>query len=49
MLFNTVLPAMFERVVVLDSLDEAAAQGVDAVFIPRIKEIQLEMPHFLID
>lgn len=43
-LFNTVLPAMFERVVVLDSLDEAAAQGVDAVFIPRINEFQLGMP-----
>lgn len=43
-LFNTVLPAMFERVVVLDSLEAAAAQGVDAVFIPRINEFQLGMP-----
>ncbi len=43
-LFNTVLPAMFERVVVLDSLEEAAARGVDAVFVPRINEFQLGMP-----
>lgn len=43
-LFNTVLPAMFERVVVLDSMEEAAAQGVDAVFVPRINEFQLGMP-----
>lgn len=43
-LFNTVLPAMFERVVVLDSLEAAASQGVDAVFIPRINEFQLGMP-----
>ncbi|TFH75620.1 hypothetical protein E3V39_05835 [Gammaproteobacteria bacterium LSUCC0112] len=43
-LFNTVLPAMFERVVVLDSMEEAAARGVDAVFVPRINEFQLGMP-----
>ncbi|MDP2282990.1 MAG: hypothetical protein Q8L06_02530, partial [Pseudohongiella sp.] len=41
---NTVLPAMFERVVVLDSMEEAAARGVDAVFVPRINEFQLGMP-----
>jgi hypothetical protein len=35
---------MFERVVVLDRLEDAAAQGVDAVFIPRINEFQLGMP-----
>lgn len=43
-LFNTLLPAMFERVVVLQSPEDAAAQGVDAVFIPRINEFQLGMP-----
>jgi hypothetical protein len=43
-LFNTVLPAMFQRVVELDSLDQAAAAGVNAVFIPRINEFQLGMP-----
>ncbi|MDP2284148.1 MAG: hypothetical protein Q8L06_08410 [Pseudohongiella sp.] len=43
-LFNTVLPAMFERVVVLNSMEDAAARGVDAVFVPRINEFQLGMP-----
>lgn len=43
-LFNTVLPAMFQRVVVLESLADASAQGVDAVFIPVINEFQLGMP-----
>jgi hypothetical protein len=43
-LFNTVLPAMFQRVVKLDSLDQAAAAGVNAVFIPRINEFQLGIP-----
>lgn len=43
-LFNTLLPAMFERVVVLDSLEQAASSGVDAVFVPRINEFQLGMP-----
>lgn len=43
-LFNTLLPAMFQRVVVLDSVEDAAAQGVDAVFVPRINEFQLGMP-----
>ena len=43
-LFDSVLPAMFERVVVLDNLDSAPAQGVDAVFAPRIEEFQLALP-----
>jgi hypothetical protein len=43
-LFNTVLPAMFQRVVVLNNPADAVAQGVDAVFIPRINEFQLGMP-----
>jgi hypothetical protein len=43
-LFNTILPAMFGNVVVLDSLDAAAAAGVDAVFVPRIDEFQLALP-----
>lgn len=43
-LFNTLLPAMFQRVVVLDNVGDAAAEGVDAVFIPRINEFQLGMP-----
>lgn len=43
-LFNTILPAMFGNVVVLDSLDAAPAAGVDAVFVPRIDEFQLALP-----
>ena len=43
-LFGSVLPAMFENVVVLDSLESANAQRVDAVFAPRIEEFQLALP-----
>ena len=44
-LFNTVLPAMFQEVVVLDDPASADTQGVDAVFVPVIDEFQLGMPH----
>ena len=43
-LFNAVLPAMFDRVIFVNSMEEAAAQGVDAVFIPAIEEFQLAPP-----
>lgn len=43
-LFDAVVPAMFDRVVFVDSLEEAAAQGVDAVFAPAIEEFQLALP-----
>ena len=43
-LFDTVLPAMFAEVVEVKSLEEAAGQGVDAVFIPVIDEFQLALP-----
>lgn len=43
-LFNAVLPAMFDRVVFIDSMEEALAQGVDAVFAPAIEEFQLALP-----
>ncbi len=43
-LFDSILPAMFERVVVLDDLAEAQSQRVDAVFAPRIEEFQLALP-----
>jgi hypothetical protein len=43
-LFNTILPAMFRQVVVLDSPAAAAGRGLDAVFIPNIDEFQLGMP-----
>lgn len=41
-LFDTILPAMFQRVVLLDS--PRADAGVDAVFIPTIDEFQLAIP-----
>jgi hypothetical protein len=43
-LFNTVLPAMFENVVLLDDPAQADAMGVDAIFMPSIDEFQLGMP-----
>jgi hypothetical protein len=43
-LFNTVLPALFENVVMLDSPDAAANPQVDAVFVPSIEEFQLGLP-----
>lgn len=43
-LFSAVLPAMFERVVVVDSLEAARAAQVDAVFEPSIEEFQLALP-----
>jgi hypothetical protein len=44
-LFNTVLPALFENVVMLDSLETAQTSGnIDAVFVPDIEEFQLGLP-----
>ena len=43
-LFNAVLPAMFDRVIVVESIDDAQSQGVDAVFAPAIEEFQLALP-----
>lgn len=43
-LFDAVLPAMFENVIMVDSLEEAASAGVDAVFTPAIEEFQLALP-----
>ena len=43
-LFNTILPAMFDGVVVVDSIEEAKALGVDAIFAPIIEEFQLALP-----
>ena len=42
-LFNTVLPALFEHVVMLDSLEERPGE-LDAVFVPAIEEFQLGLP-----
>lgn len=44
-LFNAMLPGMFEEVIVVDSLEEAASLNVDAVFEPLIEEFQLALPH----
>jgi hypothetical protein len=43
-LFDSILPAMFERVVVLQNPESAASAGVDAVFAPVIEEFQLALP-----
>ncbi|MDC3196586.1 hypothetical protein OAU36_02515 [Gammaproteobacteria bacterium] len=43
-LFNAVLPAMFDGVVVVGSLEEAEVLGVDAIFAPLIEEFQLALP-----
>ena len=43
-LFNALLPSMFERVVVLDSIESAVSQEVDIVFLPAIEEFQLALP-----
>lgn len=43
-LFSAVLPAMFDGVVVVDSIEEAEALGVDAIFAPSIEEFQLALP-----
>jgi len=43
-LFNSVLPAMFTEVIVVNDMAEAEARGVDAVFAPAIEEFQLALP-----
>ena len=43
-LFNVVLPAMFDRVVFVDSMEEVPTLGVDAVFAPAIEGFQLALP-----
>ena len=43
-LFDALLPSMFEKVVVLDSIESAVSQEVDIVFLPAIEEFQLALP-----
>ena len=43
-LFNTVLPAMFDQVVIIDSMEDELPSGVDAIFAPAIEEFQLALP-----
>ena len=43
--FNTLLPALFQNVVMLDSLDNVQSNtSLDAVFVPAIEEFQLGLP-----
>lgn len=43
-LFNAIVPAMFDQVVVIGSMEEAKTLEVDAVFAPAIEEFQLALP-----
>ena len=43
-LFDAVLPAMFEHVVTVNSMEDPGIEGVDAVFAPVIEEFQLALP-----
>jgi len=43
-LFNSITPAMFERVIFVESMEEAQSAGVDAIFAPAIEEFQLALP-----
>jgi len=43
-LFGSVLPAMFDRVVLLPDPAQAGTAGVDLVFAPAIEEFQLALP-----
>lgn len=44
-LFNTVLPSLFNKVVMLDTPEQAASQpGLDAVLVPTLNEFQLGLP-----
>lgn len=43
-LFDAVLPAMFERVITVNSMEDPEIEGVDAVFAPAIEEFQLALP-----
>lgn len=43
-LFNAVLPAMFDEVVFVDTIEEVQATGADAIFAPAIEEFQLALP-----
>lgn len=43
-LFNAIVPAMFDRVVFVDSMEQARSMNVDAVFAPAIEEFQLALP-----
>ena len=44
-MFNTVLPAVFQKVVHIDNIDQVSDYpDLDAVFVPAIEEFQLGLP-----
>jgi len=44
-LFNTMLPAVFQNVIVLDSIESANGRSdLDAVFVPAVEEFQVGLP-----
>lgn len=44
-LFNTLLPALFQNVVMLENLDNVQSNtSLDAVFVPAIEQFQLGLP-----
>ena len=43
-LFDAMLPAMFEKVITLNSMEDPEIETVDAVFVPAIEEFQLALP-----
>lgn len=44
-LFNTVLPAVFEKVVLIEDINSVSSYpGIDAVLVPVIEEFQLGLP-----
>jgi hypothetical protein len=43
-LFDAMLPAMFEKVITVNSMEDPEIETVDAVFVPAIEEFQLALP-----
>ena len=43
-LFEAMLPAMFEKVITVNSMEDPDIETVDAVFVPAIEEFQLALP-----
>jgi hypothetical protein len=43
-LFEAMLPAMFEKVITVNSMEDPEIETVDAVFVPAIEEFQLALP-----
>ena len=43
-LFEAMLPAMFEKVITVNSMEDPEIETVDAVFVPEIEEFQLALP-----